>query len=113
MAEESIILLDNSGEVLPLVAEPARIALIGPAAVQPRSFLGCYSFTNHVLSRLEDNDTSVEVPTLTDGLTAEFPAAQVTTVAGAEFTGTDTSHIAEAVAAAEAAELAEIGRGVV
>ena len=111
MAEESIILLDNSGEVLPLVAEPARIALIGPAAVQPRSFLGCYSFTNHVLSRLEDNGTSVHVPTLTDGLTAEFPAAQVTTVGGVGFTGTDTSQIAEAVAAAEAAELAVVAVG--
>ncbi|HLS74914.1 MAG TPA: glycoside hydrolase family 3 N-terminal domain-containing protein [Actinomycetaceae bacterium] len=111
MAEESIILLENTGEMLPLAAQPSRIALIGPAAVQPRSFLGCYSFTNHVLSRLEDNGTSVDVPTLTDGLTAEFPAAQVTTVGGAEFTGTDTSGIAEAVAAAEAAELAVVAVG--
>src|SRR5699024_12034075 len=55
MAEESIILLDNPEGVLPLAAPadggaPASIALIGPAAVQPRSFLGCYSFTNHVRS---------------------------------------------------------------
>ena len=111
MAEESIILLENTGEMLPLAAQPSRIALIGPAAVQPRSFLGCYSFTNHVLSRLEDNGTSVHVPTLTDGLTAEFPAAQVTTVGGVGFTGTDTSQIAEAVAAAEAAELAVVAVG--
>ena len=117
MAEESIILLDNPAEALPLASAaaeqqgPASIALIGPVAVQARSFLGCYSFTNHVLSRLEDNGTSVHVPSLPDALTAEFPSAQVTTVAGSGFTGTDTSGIAEAVAAAEAAELAVVAVG--
>src|SRR5699024_4481036 len=102
MAEESTILLDNSEGVLPLAAPadggaPASIALIGPAAVQPRSFLGCYSFTNHVLSRLEDNGSSVDVPTLTDALTAEFPQSAITTVGGTGFSDGDTSQIAEAV----------------
>ncbi|MGO1201242.1 MAG: glycoside hydrolase family 3 protein, partial [Dermabacteraceae bacterium] len=45
MAEESIILLDNPHGALPLEGgadggAPGSIALIGPAAVQPRSFLG-------------------------------------------------------------------------
>ena len=116
MAEESIILLDNQEGLLPLAAEadaqgPASIALIGPAAVQPRSFLGCYSFTNHVLSRLEDNGTSVRVPTLTEALTAEFPAATVSTVGGTDFVDPDVSGIAEAVAAAQAAELAVVAVG--
>jgi len=117
MAEESIILLDNPADLLPLRAGaadgggPGSIALIGPAAVQPRSFLGCYSFTNHVLSRLEDNGTSVDVPTLTDALSAEFPAAQITTVAGTDFLGPDPSGIAEAVAAAQDAELAVLAVG--
>ena len=117
MAEESIILLDNPADLLPLRAGaadgggPGSIALIGPAAVQPRSFLGCYSFTNHVLSRLEDNGTSVDVPTLTDALSAEFPAAQITTVAGTDFLDPDPSGIAEAVAAAQDAELAVLAVG--
>ncbi|MGP9745845.1 glycoside hydrolase family 3 N-terminal domain-containing protein [Brachybacterium sp. AOP29-B2-41] len=128
MAEESIILLDNSHELLPLTpshpltaaddaqglagpAGPVSIALIGPAAVQPRSFLGCYSFTNHVLSRLEDNGTSVHVPTLTEALGAEFPGASLTTTAGTDFISPDTSGIAEAVAATQAAELAVVAVG--
>ena len=117
MAEESIILLDNPADLLPLRAGaadgggPGSIALIGPAAVQPRSFLGCYSFTNHVLSRLEDNGTSVDVPTLTDALSAEFPAAQITTAAGTDFLDPDPSGIAEAVAAAQDAELAVLAVG--
>src|SRR5699024_9278672 len=78
---------------------------------QPRSFLGCYSFTNHVLSRLEDNGTSVDVPTLTDALSAEFPAAQITTVAGTDFLDPDPSGIAEAAAAAQDAELAVLAVG--
>jgi len=125
MAEESIVLLDNPDGLLPLgrpsaaaAADapsadggPASIALIGPAAVQPRSFLGCYSFTNHVLSRLEDNGTSVDVPTLADALAEEFPAAGLTTVAGTDFVSPDTAGIAEAVAAAQAAELAVVAVG--
>ena len=119
MAEESIILLDNPHELLPLApspeasgpAVPTSIALIGPAAVQPRSFLGCYSFTNHVLSRLEDNGTSVHVPTLTEALGAEFPGASLTTTAGTDFLDPDTSGIAAAVAAAQAAELTVLAVG--
>lgn len=128
MAEESIILLDNPAGLLPLPttreaqgpadsagpagpAGPVSIALIGPAAVQPRSFLGCYSFTNHVLSRLEDNGTSVHVPTLTEAFGAEFPDATLTTTAGTDFLDPDTSGIAEAVAAAQAAELAVLAVG--
>ncbi|WP_299301323.1 glycoside hydrolase family 3 N-terminal domain-containing protein [uncultured Brachybacterium sp.] len=122
MAEESIILLDNPHDLLPLTptpepqdpagpASPASIALIGPAAVQPRSFLGCYSFTNHVLSRLEDNGTSVQVPTLTEALGAEFPGASLTTTAGTDFLDPDTSGIAAAVAAAQAAELTVLAVG--
>ncbi|MGO1424142.1 MAG: glycoside hydrolase family 3 C-terminal domain-containing protein, partial [Brachybacterium sp.] len=116
MAEESIILLDNPHGALPLEGgadggAPGSIALIGPAAVQPRSFLGCYSFTNHVLSRLEDNGTSVHVPTLADALTAEFPHASLTTAAGTGFSDEDTSGIPEAVAAARDAELAVLAVG--
>lgn len=110
LAEESIVLLRNEANTLPLAA-PGRIALIGPSAVEPRSFLGCYSFTNHVLSRLEDNGTAVAVPTLAEALSAEFPDSTLTTVAGTDFTGTDTAGIAEAVTAAEAADVAVLAVG--
>ncbi|MFC7376779.1 MULTISPECIES: glycoside hydrolase family 3 N-terminal domain-containing protein [unclassified Brachybacterium] len=110
LAEESIVLLRNDAATLPLAA-PGRIALIGPSAVEPRSFLGCYSFTNHVLSRLEDNGTAVPVPSLAEAMTAEFPGSTVTTVAGTDFTGTGTAGIAEAVTAAEAADVAVLAVG--
>lgn len=110
VAEESIVLLRNDAATLPLAA-PGRIALLGPAAVEPRAFLGCYSFTNHVLSRLEDNGTSVPVPALVEALGAEFPRSALTTVAGTGFLGTDTSGIPEAVAAAEAADVAVLAVG--
>ncbi|TDP78022.1 beta-glucosidase [Brachybacterium sp. AG952] len=110
VAEESIVLLRNDRGTLPLAA-PGRIALLGPAAVEPRSFLGCYSFTNHVLSRLEDNGTSVAVPTLGEALRVEYPEATVTEASGVPFLEPDTSGIAEAVAAAEAADVAVLAVG--
>ncbi|MEY8654597.1 beta-glucosidase family protein [Brachybacterium paraconglomeratum] len=110
VAEESIVLLRNEPGALPLAA-PGRIALLGPAAVEPRSFLGCYSFTNHVLSRLEDNGTSVAVPTLGEALRVEFPEATITEAGGVPFLDPDASGIAEAVAAAEAADVAVLAVG--
>lgn len=60
------MLLANNG-TLPLASGP-RIALIGPSADNPRTFLGCYSFPNHVLSRHADDSTGVDVPTLKQSL---------------------------------------------
>ncbi|MEE1618693.1 glycoside hydrolase family 3 N-terminal domain-containing protein [Brachybacterium sp. J153] len=112
MAEQSIILLRNDAgpHALPLAA-PASLALIGPAAVEPRSFLGCYSFTNHVLSRLTENGTSVPVPTLEEALGQEFPDARISLARGVGFTGDDTSGIAAAVAAAQDADVAVLAVG--
>lgn len=109
MAEESVVLLRNEG-ALPL-APGARIALLGPTGLEARSFLGCYSFTNHVLSRLEDHGTSVPVPTLAEALAAELPGAQVTALPGVAINDEDTSGIPAAVAAAEAADVAVLAVG--
>ena len=54
MAERSLVLLDP-GTALPLLGEgrPAlrRVAVVGPCAADPRTFMGCYAFPNHVLPR--------------------------------------------------------------
>ena len=53
LAERSIVLLD-AGTALPLPARPAalrRVAVVGPCADDPRTFMGCYAFPNHVLPR--------------------------------------------------------------
>ena len=54
MAERSIVLLD-AGTALPLLGEGRpplrRVAVVGPCAADPRTFMGCYAFPNHVLPR--------------------------------------------------------------
>ncbi|TPX00963.1 glycosyl hydrolase, partial [Schumannella luteola] len=46
LAERAVVLLENDG-VLPL-ANPKRIAIIGPTAEDAYAVLGCYSFPAHV-----------------------------------------------------------------
>jgi beta-glucosidase-like glycosyl hydrolase len=54
VAEQSVILLD-AGSALPLLGPgrngPGRVAVVGPAADDPRPLMGCYSFPNHVMPR--------------------------------------------------------------
>src|SRR3954471_1139514 len=51
MAERSIVLLDE-GSALPLAGEGRprlrRLAVVGPCAGDPMTFMGCYAFPNHV-----------------------------------------------------------------
>jgi beta-glucosidase/beta-xylosidase len=63
LAERSTVLLANDG-VLPL--RPCRVAVLGPYADDPQSFLGCYSFPNHVAL---PGDPGLEIPTLGEALT--------------------------------------------
>ncbi|HET7800222.1 MAG TPA: glycoside hydrolase family 3 protein, partial [Humibacillus xanthopallidus] len=71
MAERSVVLRD-AGTALPLVGEgrtaPATVAVVGPAASDPRTFMGCYAFPNHVLPRYPSRGLGIEVPSLADAL---------------------------------------------
>ncbi|WP_426368055.1 beta-glucosidase [Streptomyces sp. E-08] len=64
LAERSTVLLANDG-ILPL--RPCRVSVSGPYADDPHSFLGCYSFPNHVAL---PGDPGVAIPTLGEALTA-------------------------------------------
>ncbi|MFE1579597.1 glycoside hydrolase family 3 N-terminal domain-containing protein [Streptomyces fradiae] len=64
LAERSTVLLANDG-ILPL--RPCRVAVGGPYADDPQSFLGCYSFPNHVAP---PGDPGLEIPTLGEALEA-------------------------------------------
>ncbi|MEU4257758.1 glycoside hydrolase family 3 N-terminal domain-containing protein [Streptomyces fradiae] len=64
LAERSTVLLANDG-LLPL--RPCRVAVSGPYADDPQSFLGCYSFPNHVAL---PGDPGLEIPTLGEALEA-------------------------------------------
>ncbi|MCD0447336.1 glycoside hydrolase family 3 C-terminal domain-containing protein [Glycomyces sp. A-F 0318] len=109
IAAKSVVLLDNDG-VLPLDA-PGSIALIGPTADDARTFLGCYSFPNHVLSRYQDRGTGVPIPSLLDALRAELPDASVSYEQGVPVREADRTGIEAAVAAAAAAEVCVLAVG--
>ncbi|MFD3443346.1 glycoside hydrolase family 3 N-terminal domain-containing protein [Microbacteriaceae bacterium 4G12] len=112
LAEESIVLLTNSG-VLPLSgadtdAAPKRIALIGPNADSAEALMGCYSFANHVLAHHPETPLGFEIPTLAEALRAELPDAEIAVVEGAAVEGDDRSGIPAAVAEAERADVAVV-----
>ncbi|GAA3144042.1 beta-xylosidase/alpha-l-arabinosidase [Streptomyces echinatus] len=104
LAEESVVLLDNPGGLLPL-APGTRIAVVGPRAADPLAMLGCYSFPSHVLADHPGVPLGIDVPTVLDSLRAEFPDAKVTSAEGCGVSDPDTAGFAEAVARAAEADV--------
>ncbi|MUL40509.1 glycosyl hydrolase [Streptomonospora sp. PA3] len=104
LAEESVVLLDNSGDALPL-AGGRRTAVVGPLADSTEAMLGCYSFPAHVGPQHPDTEIGLAVPTLLESLRAELGETALDHRRGCGVDDPDTSGIAEAVAAAEAAEV--------
>ncbi|MFJ5208883.1 beta-xylosidase/alpha-l-arabinosidase [Streptomyces nigra] len=103
LADQAVVLLGNDG-TLPLT-RPRRIALVGPNAAEPTAVLGCYSFPLHVGVQHPEFPVGLELPTLQDTLTAEFPDAEITAVRG---TGVDDGDLSGIAAAVEAARDAEV-----
>ena len=104
MAERSVVLLADRASVLPLTS-PGKVAVVGPAADEVLSLMGCYAFPNHVGVQHPDMDLGVELPTLLDAVRTEFPDAEVTTARGVPVQEPDTSGIAEAVRTAQDADV--------
>jgi beta-glucosidase len=108
VAERSVVLLD-AGTALPLLGDdrPAlgRVAVVGPCAANPKTFMGCYAFPNHVLPRYPDRDLGIEVPSALDALRNELGSAEIVHEAGCSVLGDDRSGIAAAVDAARDADL--------
>ncbi|WP_433718027.1 glycoside hydrolase family 3 N-terminal domain-containing protein [Actinoplanes sp. CA-051413] len=108
VAERSIVLLD-AGTALPLLdgnrAAPTRIAVVGPCADDPRTFMGCYAFPNHVLPRHPELGLGIDVPTVVDALRAELPGTEIVHERGSQVQGTDRSGFAAAVATARDSDL--------
>lgn len=110
LAEQSVVLCANDG-TLPLPAAPGTVALIGPSATEPRAFLGCYSFPNHILARTSDTDNGIAIASLAQALAAELPQATLTVERGVPFEQQDRSGIPAAVEAARNAGLAIVTVG--
>jgi beta-xylosidase len=108
MAERSVVLLE-AGAALPLLGDgrPAlrRVAVVGPCAADPRVFMGCYAFPNHVLPRHPGLGLGLEVQTAVDAVAAELPGVEIVHEQGCPVQGADRSGFGAALAAAGAADL--------
>ncbi len=108
MAERSLVLLDP-GSALPLLGPDRpvlrRVAVVGPCAADPRTFMGCYAFPNHVLPRHPGLGLGIDVPSALDALRAELPDVDVVHEVGCQIVGDDRSRFAAARTAAEGADL--------
>jgi len=113
LAERSIVLLDP-GTALPLRGpdRPAlhRIAVVGPCSDDPRTFMGCYAFPNHVLPRYPGKGLGIDVVSAVDALRRELDgepggAVDVVHARGCDVHGEDRTGFAEAVEAARTADL--------
>lgn len=124
IARESIVLLKNEGNLLPLDKALPSIAVIGPNANVVRNLVGDYAYPAHIESLLEaegDNplglprpdrlelvDDFVHIVRVLDGIRAKLgPQTQVRYAAGVETVlGDSTEGFAEAVEAARQSDVA-------
>lgn len=107
LAEESIVLLANERQSLPL-GRTARIAVLGPLADDPLAFFGCYTFPKHVGYRHPEFGPGFGVQSVLAALRTELPEAAISYAAGCTVRSADTSGLAEAVACATSAEVAVV-----
>jgi beta-glucosidase-like glycosyl hydrolase len=108
LAERSVVLLE-AGRALPLLGDgrPSlqRVAVVGPGAADPRVFMGCYAFPNHVLPRHPGLGLGLEMQTAVDALRAELPGVELVHEQGCQVQGADRSGFGAALAAAREADL--------
>ena len=112
MAERSIVLLD-AGSALPLLSDGSgqgrpplrRLAVVGPCADDPRTFMGCYSFPNHVLPNHPGLGLGIEIQSAVEALRSELPDVEIVHEPGCAVVGDDRSGFAAAVDAARDADV--------
>ena len=108
LARESITLLKNEDDLLPLEdvagedAGESTVAVLGPKADSPVGQLGDYAYAAHYPDRSANRAVTTPLNALTDRLGGD----RVDYVEGCTTTGPDADGIEEAVAAAEAADVA-------
>jgi beta-xylosidase len=105
LAEESVVLLANDRQALP-VPKAARVAVIGPLADDPLAFFGCYTMPRHLGHQAwfdSGSGAGVEVATVLAALRDELP--DVRYARGCDVNTPDRTGFADAVAAASSADL--------
>jgi beta-xylosidase len=109
LAEESVVLLANDG-TLPLPAGK-RVAVIGPNADRQAALFGCYSFVNHVLAQNPGVEAGFEALTFLEALQGELAGSTLVSAEGCAVLDEDTSGFAQAVEAAQGADVAVLVMG--
>jgi beta-xylosidase len=104
LAEESIVLLANDHQLLPMT-EADRLAVVGPLADDPLAFFGCYAFPRHVLVHHPEIGIGISTASLLTALRQEFPGASISHAPGCDVRSADRSGIPAAVACASEADL--------
>jgi beta-xylosidase len=127
LARRSMVLVSNDG-ILPLDVDGRTVAVIGPIADSARDLLGDYSHLVHIETIREIRDhgnvlgvtdhSTMEVAdelegreTILGAIRAAMPQATIRYAAGCEINGGSDAAIAEAVAAASAADVAVLVLG--
>ncbi len=105
-ARESVVLLLNEEKLLPLRSLYKNIVVVGPCADDGAAFLGCYSFSNHVLGMVPNAGLGVEVPSIYESIVKAFPESNVNVVAGCPVKDFDLTGIPAAKDAVDLADLA-------
>jgi beta-glucosidase len=95
MARQSIVLIKNEKQTLPLKPDDLRVALIGPLADNQTDLLGCWASAG----RPED------VETIYDGFRKYLSTEQVLFSQGCSLTGDDTPDLAGALEAARQSDV--------
>ena len=95
VARQSMVLLKNEADLLPLKPGTARVALIGPLADNRADLLGCWAGAGQ----------AADVDTVLQGIRSYLPDTQITLVQGCTLNGTDHADLPAAVAAAQDADL--------
>jgi beta-xylosidase len=104
LAEESIVLLANGRQALP-ISTADQLAVVGPLADDPLAFFGCYTFPRHVGAGHPDLPVGIATTSLLAALREEFPGATVSHARGCDVRTADRSGIPAAVACAGEADL--------
>jgi len=123
IAEKSIVLIKNEGDLLPLSPDLRTVAVIGPNADAVRNLLGDYSHPAHIEALMVFNPRaaavlqplvkegelppgSVRVVSVLEGIRgAVSPATRVLYARGCDVTASSTSGFEEALEAARQAEV--------
>jgi len=103
LAEESVVLLANPAEILPLSAT-ANIAVTGPLADDRLAFFGCYSMPRHLGDTYPEAWADLDVATLLSALRTELPQAKISYARGCDVRSDDRSGFEAAVGLARSAD---------